>query len=127
MAKASCAPVSSMIRWTAAEVAIRRNEPAAQLGAAPGRQEHPQAGAGHERDAGHVDREPRAALADVPQQGLLQRSLRADVDLSADRHDDAAVTGADTEGHSHDPTLTAPAAGPHPRHGRFSPLTGLGM
>src|SRR5260370_8328146 len=25
------------------------------------------------------------------------------------------------------PRNSAPAAGPHPRHGRFSPLTGLGM
>ena len=59
------------------------------------------------------------ALADDPQQGLLQLGLRADVDLSADRHDGAAVTGADTQGHSHDPILTAPAAGWHPQRGRF--------
>jgi hypothetical protein len=94
--------------------------PAAQLGAAPGCQERPQAGAVHERDAGHVEHEPRAALADDRRQGQLQRGLRAGVVLSADRHDGAAVTGADTQGQTHDPTLTALAAGPQPQRGRFS-------
>ena len=32
----------------------------------------------------------------------------------------AAVTGADTQGHTHDSTLTVPAAGLHPQYGRFS-------
>src|ERR1700735_5229413 len=65
-AKGSCAPVSSMIRRTA-------HDPAVQLGAPPGRQERPQAGAVHERDAGHVEQEPGAVLAHGPQQSLLQR------------------------------------------------------
>ena len=56
-------------------------------------------------------------LAHDPQQSLLQRGLRADVDFSADRHDGAVITGADTQRHVHSPTLTAPAAGSHPRHG----------
>jgi hypothetical protein len=58
-----------------------------------------------------------AVLAHDPQQSLLQRGLRADVDFSADRHDGAVITGADTQRHGHNPTLTAPAAGSHPRHG----------
>ena len=78
------------------------HEPAAQ----PARRRVAGAPAGRrvqEQDAGHVEHEPRAALADDPQQGLLQRGLRADVDRSADRHDGAVVTGADTAGHTHDP------------------------
>jgi hypothetical protein len=54
-------------------------------------------------------------LAHDPQQSLLQRSLRADVDFSADRHDGAVITAADTQRQTHDPTLAAPAAGSHPR------------
>jgi len=115
-AKASCAPVSSMIRRTARETAISRMNPP-RSSAPPGRQERPQAGAVHERDTGHVEQEPRAVLAHDPQQSLLQRGLRADVDFSADRHDGAVITGADTQRHVHSPTLTAPAAGSHPRHG----------
>ena len=115
-----------MIRRTAAEVAIRRTYPPRSSARRRVARSARRAGAVHERDAGHVEHELRAALADDPQQGLLQWGLRADVDLSADRHDGPAVTGADTQGHTHDPTLTAPAAGPHPRHGRF-PLTELGM
>ena len=60
---------------------------------------------------------PLAVVRHDPQQSLLQRGLRADVDFSADRHDGAVLTGADTQRQIHSPTLTAPAAGSHPRHG----------
>ena len=55
-------------------------------------------------------------LTHDPQQSLLQRGLRADVHFSADHHDGAVITGADIQRQTHNPTLTAPAAGTHPRH-----------
>jgi hypothetical protein len=72
--------------------------PVAQLGAPPGYQQRPQSGAVHEGHPGHVEKDPGAALAHDPQQDLLQRVLCADVNLSADRHDDAVASGADRQG-----------------------------
>jgi len=106
-----------MIRRTARETAISRMNPPRSSARRRVVKSARRPGAVHERDTGHVEQEPRAVLAHDPQQSLLQRGFRADVDFSADRHDGAVITGADTQRQIHSPTLTAPAAGSHPRHG----------
>ena len=107
-ARTPCAPVSSMIPRTARETAISRMNPPRSSARRRVVRKRPQVGAVHERDAGHVEQEPRAVLAHDPQQSLLQRGLRANVQFSADHHDGAVVAGADTQRQTHNPTLTAP-------------------